>query len=265
MIDEGPGCVFKLSMNLHGATCLVTGANRGIGRAISAALAERPVAKVIAGIRDPASYEPIPGRVEPVELDLASRDSLAAGWSRITDEVDVLVNNAGLFEGGALEAQDPEAIDAMVQVNLTATMQLARLALPGMLARGRGMIVNNASISAYLHLPGATTYAATKAGVAAFSEALRRELRDTGVEVMHLVTPGIETDMLDATRAAYAGHGRGDLPSQLTPEQWAGRVVHSIEQGDSVLGPGGVLALGKLASRGPATLVDLVASRFWTR
>ena len=82
---------------------------------------------------------------------------------------------------------------------------------------------------------------------------------------MHLVTPGIETDMLDATRDAYAGQGAGDLPSQLTPEEWAARVVRSIEQGDSVLGPGGILALGKLASRGPATLVDLVSARFWSR
>jgi len=252
-------------MDLLHSTCLVTGANRGIGRAIAAELATRPVAKVLAGVRDPARYEPIPGPVEPVELDLASRESIAAGWQRVPDGVDVLVNNAGLFEGGKLEEQDPLAIDAMVQVNLTATLQLTRLALPGMLARRRGLIVNNASISGYLHLPGSTSYAATKAGVVAFSESLRRELRGTGVEVLHLVTPGIETEMLEATRDAYDGHAQADLPSQFTPEQWAARIVRSIEQGDSILGPGGVLALGKLASRGPAVLVDLIAARFFSR
>ncbi len=253
------------SMDLRGTTCLVTGANRGIGRAIAAKLATRPVAKVLAGVRDPARYEPIPGPVEPVELDLAGRESIAAGWQRAGGDVDVLVNNAGLFEGGKLELQDPVAIDAMVQVNLTATMLLTRLALPGMVARGRGLIVNNASISAYLHLPGTSTYAASKAGVVAFSESLRRELRGTGVEVMHLVTPGIETDMLDATRDAYEGHAQVELRSQFTAGQWAARVVRSIEEGDSIRGPGGILALGKLASRGPASLVDLIAARVFTR
>lgn len=252
-------------MDLRGTTCLVTGANRGIGRAIATELAARPVAKVLAGIRDPARYEPVPGPVEPLELDLASLESIAAGWHRITDSVDVLVNNAGLFEGGKLEEQDPAAIDAMVQVTLTATMQLTRLALPGMLARGRGLIVNNASISGYVHMPGATTYTATKAGVVGFSESLRRELRGTGVEVLHLVTPGIETDMLDATRDAYEGHAQVEMPSQFTPEEWAARVVRSIEQGDSIRGPGGILALGKLASRGPATLLDLAAAQFFSR
>jgi short-subunit dehydrogenase len=251
-------------MELRGATCLVTGANRGIGRAIAAELAARPVGTVLAGVRDPSRFESLPGPVQPVELDLSTPEAISAGWARITRDVDVLVNNAGQFVGGKLEDQDPAAIEAMVQVNLTAVMQLTRLALPGMLSRRRGMIVNNASISGYVHLPGSTTYAATKAGVVAFSEALRRELRGTGVDVLHLVTPGIETDMLAETRRAYEGH-TGELPSQFTPEQWAARVVRSIEQGDSVLGPGGILALGKLASRGPGALVDLVAARVFSR
>ena len=252
-------------MDLRGATCLVTGANRGIGRAIAAELATRPVARVLAGVRDQSRYEPIPGPVEPVTLDLSSRESIETGWERVPAGVDALINNAGLFEGGKLEDQDAAAIDAMVQVNLTATMQLTRLALPSMLARRHGLIVNNASISGYLHLPGSTTYAATKTGVVAFSEALRRELRGTGVGVLHLVTPGIETDMLDATRRAYDGHTANQLPSQFTPAQWAARVVRSIEQGDRIRGPGGILALGKLASRGPAGLVDVIAARTFRR
>ena len=180
--------------------------------------------------------------------------------------MDVLVNNAGLFEGGKLEDQDAEAIDAMVQVNLTATMQLTRLALPSMLARRRGLIVNNASISGYLHLPGSTTYAATKTGVVAFSESLRRELRG------HRRRRPPPRDSRDRDR-----HARRDatrlrrstrppaLPSQFTPAQWAARVVRSIEQGDRILGPGGILALGKLASRGPAGLVDVIAARAFRR
>lgn len=252
-------------MDLTGATCLVTGANRGIGRAIAAELARRPVARVLAGVRDPAGFEPIAPSVEPVTLDLSSQESLEAGWGGVGAEVDVLVNNAGLFEGGKLEDQDADAINAMVQVNLTGVMQLSRLALPGMLKRKRGLIVNNASISGYLHLPGSTSYAATKTGVVAFSESLRRELRGTGVDVLHLVTPGIETDMLDATRDAYEGGAQVKLRSQFTPQEWAQRVVRAMERGDHILGPGGTLSLGKLASRGPATLGDLIARAFYRR
>ncbi len=171
-------------MELEGRTCLVTGASRGIGHAIAAELAKRPVAKVLAGVRDPSGFDPPPGPVEPVELDLAERGSIVAGWERVGGRVDVLINNAGQFEGGKLEAQDPVAIDAMVQVNLTGLMQLTRLALPPMLAAGEGSIVNNASISGYVFMPGSTTYAATKAGVVGFSESLApRAPRDRGRRV----------------------------------------------------------------------------------
>jgi short-subunit dehydrogenase len=177
----------------------------------------------------------------------------------------VLVNNAGLMTGGLLEEQDVEQLYAMFQVNLVAVAHLTRRVLPGMLARGSGVIVNNASISAYAHLPAASTYAASKAGVVAFSEALRRELRGTGVRVLHLVTPGVATDMLDATETAYGRYmdtsGWGGVP----PAQWAERAVAAIEDDRRVLGPGGRLALVKLAAGGPAELIDALAARMFSR
>ena len=94
----------------------------------------------------------------------------------------------------------------MFQVNLVGLAHLTRLVLPGMLERGTGKVVNNASVSGYAFFPGASTYAASKAGVVAFTESLRRELRGTGVSTLHLVTPGVNTDMLDATEDAYGGH-----------------------------------------------------------
>jgi uncharacterized protein len=170
-----------------------------------------------------------------------------------------------LMTGGLLEEQELRDIYAMFQVNLLAVTHLTQRVLPGMLARSSGIVVNNSSISGYAHLPAASTYAASKAGVVAFSEALRRELRGTGVGVLHLVTPGVATDMLDATESAYGRYmdtsGWGGQP----PAQWAQRVLAAIESDRRVLGPGGRLALVKLAAGGPAELIDGLAARMFSR
>src|SRR5436305_9640371 len=167
-------------MDLIGSTALVTGANRGIGRALVEQLATKPLKLVLAGVRDPAAFKPVNGRtqVKPVRMDLSSREAIDASLKELGDEferVDVLINNAGQMTGGLLETQDMDAVYAMFQVNLLAVAHLTHRALPAMLARGRGTIVNNASISGYAFFPGATTYAASKAGVVALSESLRRE------------------------------------------------------------------------------------------
>ena len=198
-------------MDLTGSTALVTGANRGIGRALCEALAVRPLRLVLAGVRDPDSFEPVDGlaEVRPVRLDLSSRESLDGCVDGLGDElaaVDLLVNNAGQMTGGLLEEQEMEAVYSMFQVNLVAVAHLTHRVLPHMLAAGRGTVVNNASISGYAHFPAASTYAASKAGVVAFSESLRRELKGTGVGVLHAVTPGVNTDMLDATEEVYGRH-----------------------------------------------------------
>lgn len=127
------------------------------------------------------------------------------------------------------------------------------------------VLVNNASISGYASFPAASTYAAAKAGVVALSESLRRELKPAGIEVMHLVTPGVDTDMLDDTRAVYGSHMRtGDWPS-VSAQEWADKVVEAMKRGDHIVGPGGRLALAKLASRGPAFVLDASSGRMFTR
>lgn len=201
--------------------------------------------------------------VRPVLVDLASRESIERSLDGLGEDlqrIGVLLNNAGVFEGGRLEEERLDVIYELIQVNLTATIDLTRAVLHSMLRRGRGRIVNNASIAGYVHFPGSAPYAASKAGVVAFSESLRRELKGTGVGVTHLVTPGVATDMMDETEAAYEPYvKRSSGWGHNEPADWARKVVQGIEDDDAVVGPGGPEALAKLASRGPGVLVDAIA------
>ena len=259
-------------MNLTGARVLVTGSNRGIGRAISEALAREPVELLLCGMRSPARFEPIElataGEIRPVRMDLGSRDAIEESVVALKDdlgEIDLLVNNAGLVTGGLLEEQDVGEIYAMFQANLVGLTHLTKLVLPGMLDRGAGKVVNNASVSGYAYFPGAGTYAASKAGVVAFTESLRRELKGTGVSTLHLVTPGVNTDMLDATEEAYGRYLDTSDWEKQEPEEWAAKVVRAIREDSTVLGPGGKTALAKLASRGPGFLLDRISDRMFSR
>jgi short-subunit dehydrogenase len=247
-------------MDLATSTVFVTGANRGIGRAISQELADRG-ATVVAGARDPGKVPPMTGDVTAVAVDACDRASLEAAAAQ-AGPVDVLVNNAGVLQAGQLEDEDVDHLYEVVQVNLAAAIHLTRLLLPGMLERGGGTIVNNASISGYAFFPGSSVYAASKAGLVAFSEALRREMRGTGVNVLHLVTPAIDTRMMDQVVEGYRGNQDLSSMSRTSPEDWAKKVVDAIESDKAVLNPGGNERIAKLASRGPAFLLDLVSRGF---
>jgi short-subunit dehydrogenase len=261
-------------MDLSGKTVLITGANRGIGRALVERLAQLPLRTVLAGVRDVERFEavtPSPGgaqELRAVHIDLSSKASIEQCCSELGAElgqIDVLVNNAGLMTGGLLEEQDIDEVYAMFQVNLVGVTHLTRRVLPGMLARRKGTIANNASISGYAHFPAASTYAASKAGIVGFTESLRRELRGTGVHAMHLVTPGVATDMLSATDEVYGRHIDTSGWDHIPPETWAAKVVSAIEADKRVLGPGGRSGLAMLAARGPAFLLDAITARAFSR
>ncbi len=177
----------------------------------------------------------------------------------------MLFNNAGLVTGGLLEEQDIAQVYAMFQVNLVAVAHLTARVLPGMLSRRRGTIVNNASISGYAYFPAATTYAASKAGVVALTESLRRELKGTGVGSMHLVTPGVDTDMLEPTEDVYSRHLDISGWGKVAPDEWAAQAVDAVKQDKRVLAPGGKERLAMLAASGPGWLLDQATRRVFTR
>ncbi|HEX3874642.1 MAG TPA: SDR family NAD(P)-dependent oxidoreductase [Solirubrobacteraceae bacterium] len=261
-------------MDLRGATVLVTGANRGIGLALAERIAREPVDLLLMGMRRPDDGPPVTApaggvrAIRAVGMDLGSRDAIDRSWDGLSErerEVDVLINNAGLMTGGLLEDQDQADVYAMFQVNLVAVAHLTALALPGMLGRGRGKIVNNASISGYAHLPGASTYAASKAGVVALTQSLRRELRGTGVTTLHLITPGVATDMMDATQGVYGRHMDTSGWENQPPAEWADQVVAAILDDRTTLQPGGKVAWAVRAARGPSVLLDLASRRIFSR
>lgn len=251
-------------MKLDGSTALVTGANRGIGRAIADELAGRG-ANVLAGVRElDASHEVEDGAsVTTVRMDLSSPESIQSSVEELRSRrIDILVNNAGVFVGGLFEGQEVERIYELLQVNLAGPIHLSRLLLPQMLERGSGKIVINSSIIGHAPFPGATTYAASKSGLEGFAQSLRRELEESGISVLELVTPGVDTDMMDEVKRAYEGHSDASNWDRVEPEGWAGQVADAIESDDDQLNPGGPEWLAKLA---PKRLLDVAAKRGFER
>jgi uncharacterized protein len=257
-------------MDLSGLSILVTGADGGIGRALVEELAKRDV-YVLAGMRDPANFARVSERgareVRAVRIELSSREEIEACLAELgSRRVDVLINNAGEFAGGLLEGQELDEIYSLSQVNFAGLMHLTKVLLEPMLAAGRGKIVNNASIAGYVPFPGAAVYSATKAGVVGFTEALRRELGESEVTVLEVVTPGVETDMLADVREDYEPHMDDTSKIKgIEPEEWAQKIVDAIEGDDELLNPTGAERLAKLASRGPGRVLDSVLGRVFDR
>jgi short-subunit dehydrogenase len=169
---------------LHGRNALVTGAGGGLGgyiaRALAAegmnlALTDLPGASVD-GLGAELRSRGIEVKHAPADLsDADERQRLAAWAGEALGPLDVLVNNAGLEFGGSFLRQTEEELESIVAVNLLAVMDLTRLMLPGMLERGRGHIVNMASVAGKVPPPYLAAYAGTKHGVVGFTHALRVE------------------------------------------------------------------------------------------
>jgi short-subunit dehydrogenase len=183
---------------LPGATALLTGASQGIGPFIGRALAAERVNLALAarsaGKLDEAAHElaSLGVRCLAVPADVTSaadRDRLVDQVERALGPVDILVNNAGVEHGGRFVTRSPAEITQLVETNVLGPMLLARRVLPGMIARGRGHVINVASLAGKVGYPYAAVYGGTKAALIAWSNALRVELEGTGVSVT-TVSPG---------------------------------------------------------------------------
>src|SRR3954469_15395489 len=208
-----------MELGLSGKNALVTGASKGIGLAITRALAAEG-AHVVAGARSSSpdlSDLVESGQVHEVQADLSTRarpDELVAA-AHEHGPLDVLVNNVGAVTprlGGFLEVTDEQWLGSL---NLTflAAVRTTRAVLPGMLAAGRGTIVSTCSVNAFLPDPAVIDYSAAKAALANFSKSLSKEVGPRGIRV-NTVSPGPVSTALwlgdDGVAATVAGAQGGD-------------------------------------------------------
>ncbi|MCB0864695.1 MAG: SDR family NAD(P)-dependent oxidoreductase [Solirubrobacterales bacterium] len=212
-----------------GCTCVVTGGSRGIGLAIARALADAGAAVAIGDIDAEAAAAAAAelGRgAVGLELDVADPDT----WERFAEEVearlgpvDLLVSNAGVMAIGRFSEEPAERALRQVAINLDGVILGIKRMLPGMLSRGRGHVVNVASAAGKTAYPGGATYCASKHGVVGLSEALRDELRGTGVGIT-VVLPGVvATELTSGLRTPRGVRA-------VSPEDVADATVAAIER-----------------------------------
>jgi short-subunit dehydrogenase len=157
--------------------------------------------------------------------------------------LDILVNNAGNVRAGRLEEIDVSEIRAMIEVDLVAPILFAREALPALRESGDGAIVNVSSAIALVGVPFYATYAAAKAGLARFGEAMRRELLDEGVHLLTVYPGATDTPMMATSKAGpELGFARE------TPEAVADALVCALERGEAEVIRGGELRLAMIAA-----------------
>lgn len=197
-------------MDLQGKRILITGGATGIGFALAYELLLSGSRVVLAGRRASAlaiaveTLRELGGDLASVPADvtdLEDRASMLAFVEKRLGGLDILINNAGGVRAGRLEDVTEAEIQAMVEVNLVAPILLTRSALPMLRASGSGLVVNISSGIAKVGLPFYTTYAAVKAGIAHFGEALRRELDGEGVRVMTAFPGATATPMMRTSQA----------------------------------------------------------------
>jgi short-subunit dehydrogenase len=224
-------------MRLDGAVALVTGGSSGIGAATARALARAGARPLIAG-RDPGRLQAVARETGGLALaaDLAAPDG-PAGLAEAARQaagpggIDLLVNNAGIGWAGPIEQMTAAQAAGLIAVDLTAPVELTRLLVPGMTARGHGHVVFVSSIAGATGVPGEAVYSAAKAGLGCFAESLAGELAGRGVGISLIVPGVIDTPFFERRGRPYDRAKPAPLPAQRV----ACALVRAIEREQAVV------------------------------
>jgi short-subunit dehydrogenase len=208
---------------LSGQAVLVTGAARGIGRALTEQLIAKQANVIMADIDPSVERAAESLGVRSVILDVTD----PASWSRAIEAigtVDVLVNNAGIMPIGSFLDHTPEDDAKQFAVNVHGVIHGMRAVIPGMEARGRGHIINVSSLAGRVGTPNIAVYSATKFGVVGITEAVRAELGlDTPIDFSYVCPALVDTELISGT-------GRPKWPAPLKPEDVGEAIIDAFER-----------------------------------
>lgn len=207
-------------MNIENSIALVTGANRGLGKAYTDALLAAGVAKVYTGARDPACVAITDSRLVPVKLDV-TQDADVHAAATLCADVNLLINNAGIMLASPILAEGSEAaLRAEMEVNVFGMLRMVRAFAPVLARNGGGAIANMLSVVSWFVFPFNATYCASKHAALALTEGVRIQLKSQGTQVVAVYAGFIDTDMA-------AGLDREKTP----PRQVAERTLDGIRNG----------------------------------
>jgi len=260
-------------MKIDQCSALITGASAGIGREFARQLAGHARSLILVArreqelseLRDELSQQHPNLTVQVRKADLADLAQLKELMAWLDDEkidVDLLINNAGLGDLGPFAVSDPIRNEQIMLVNMVALTSLTRHLLPPMIARKRGGVLNVSSSAGFLPIPGFAVYAATKAYVTSFSEALRAELRGTDVSVCALCPGPVHTEFQEV--AKRPGGQRRDGPDfvRVPVEQVVRDALAALEADRPLVIPSLPMKIGMFLVRLTPMPILRWASRF---
>jgi short-subunit dehydrogenase len=263
-------------MKVDGCNALITGASAGIGREFARQLAGRAKSLILIARREQRlnelrdelnqQYPNVAVSVRKTDLaDLAHLNELLAWLDRESIEIDLLINNAGLGDSGAFATSDPVRNEQMTVVNIVALTMLTRHLVPRMIARRRGGILNVSSSAGFLPIPDFAVYAATKAYVTSFSEALRAELRGTSVRVCALCPGPVHTEFQEVAKRPDAQPDTGPEFVFVPVKQVVRDALAALEANRPLVIPGFPMKLGMFLVRITPLPILRLLSRFSPR
>lgn len=220
----------KIKINPRGKIAFISGANRGIGKAIAIELLERGISKIYTGARNVDSLNDLVhtygARIVPITLDVTDENSIKNASLEI-EKLDILINNAGVFSiGGIFSELAKSSLKENLDVNVWGTLNLSNAVIDQLKSSNESAIINISSLAGLGNMPMAATYSVSKAAVHSLTQGMRAELADHNMLVMGVYPGPIETDMTAKVEM-----------DKDSPENVAKNIVNGLENGTEDIFP----------------------------